>query len=477
VDSRASGSAGVDVAIVGFGFAGLATLAHLVERASQPQRVAVVAEDTSGHGVAYGTRNPAHLLNVPAERMGAWAHSPEDFSRWLRDSPTAERCCALLGVPVPEPEDYAPRALFAHYLDSVRELTVRHAHERGFEIEWITETAERINRDGDVCSVTAGPAAIRARSCVLATGHELRSVFGAPDHPDLHEGPWQLTDSDVAAWDEGPVVLVGTGLTAIDALLSVRSLGFRGRVVAFSRSGQLPRAHRRASHPLELAGVELDTINSLDSLPSLLETFQRAQQLGQDWRIVIDALRPHTSDIWQRFSESDQTEVVRNWSTVWSVHRHRMAPQLAERISEEIGAGQLRIAASRQLITTVRDEHLQIEAELPDGTVELLRPAAVIDCTGPELRWSHSHRTVLRGLLEDETCTPHHTGLGVVADQRLQVAEQLYAIGSALTGQLWESVAVPELRDQAATIAAQLTGVRSGAPARSRDTVPRSRNG
>lgn len=349
----------MDVAIVGFGFAGLATLAHLVDRTAKPLRVAVVAPDASGHGLAYGTRNPAHVLNVLADRMGAWAHAPEDFSRWLRDSSTAERCCESLGVPIPGPEDYAPRALFACYLDSVRELTLRHAHEKGVEILWITATADRLTRDG-----------------------ELR------------------TNETLA----------------------------------------LPRPR----------------VDGIDSLQSLLETIQRTPQLGHDWRVVVDALRPDTPDIWQRFSQSDQAEVARDWSTVWSVHRHRMAPHLADRISEEISTGQLRIAATRQLTATVHDQRLQFDAELPDGTVERLRPAAVIDCTGPELSWSSSRQTLPRRLLQDGICTPHHTGLGIVADDRHQIAERLYAIGSPLTGQLWESIAVPELRDQAATIAAQL---------------------
>ena len=105
-------SPAMDAAIVGFGFAGLATLAHIVAAASEPMRVAIVAGDLSGHGLAYGTREPGHLLNVPADRMGAWAQVPEDFDSWLRTS-AAERCCASLGVAVPATEDYAPRALFA----------------------------------------------------------------------------------------------------------------------------------------------------------------------------------------------------------------------------------------------------------------------------------------------------------------------------------------------------------------------------
>jgi uncharacterized NAD(P)/FAD-binding protein YdhS len=47
---------------------------------------------------------------------------------------------------------------------------------------------------------------------------------------------------------------------------------------------------------------------------------------------------------------------------------------------------------------------------------------------------------------------------GLTADRHHQVAQNLYALGGLLTGQLWETVAVPELRQQAAAIAARLTG-------------------
>jgi uncharacterized NAD(P)/FAD-binding protein YdhS len=183
----------VDVVIVGFGFAGLATLAHLVARTRERLRVAIVASDVSGHGVAYQTREPAHLLNVPADRMGVWAHAPEDFCAWVRTSATAARRCAALGVPVPGPEDYAPRTLFACYLDTVRRLVTRQAHAKGVDVQWVKARAENLTRDGMLWRLTAGSTSLRARSCVLATGNEPRCVFGALDHPDLHEGPWQLT--------------------------------------------------------------------------------------------------------------------------------------------------------------------------------------------------------------------------------------------------------------------------------------------
>ena len=36
--------------------------------------------DAAGRGIAYGTRDRAHLLNVPAGKMSAWPDRPDDFA-------------------------------------------------------------------------------------------------------------------------------------------------------------------------------------------------------------------------------------------------------------------------------------------------------------------------------------------------------------------------------------------------------------
>ena len=79
----------------------------------------------------------------------------------------------------------------------------------------------------------------------------------------------------------------------------------------------------------------------------------------------------------------------------------------------------------------------------------------MIDCTGPQLDWSRSRQPLLRGLLEHGVCARHVTGIGVAADDHHRVAPGIFALGNPLIGQLWESVAIPEIRDQAAVIAAQ----------------------
>ncbi|WP_232006932.1 FAD/NAD(P)-binding protein, partial [Mycobacterium sp. 1245805.9] len=62
------------------------------------------ASGRPGTGAAYGTDDPTHLLNVPAQRMSAWPDDPDHFCRWLD-----ERAVTPL-------EGFAPRLAYGRYL-------------------------------------------------------------------------------------------------------------------------------------------------------------------------------------------------------------------------------------------------------------------------------------------------------------------------------------------------------------------------
>ena len=64
---------GCRVAVIGGGFSGVMTAIHLLWRCIPGERVYLVERgDRVGPGLAYGTYNPRHLVNVRAENMSAF---------------------------------------------------------------------------------------------------------------------------------------------------------------------------------------------------------------------------------------------------------------------------------------------------------------------------------------------------------------------------------------------------------------------
>jgi uncharacterized NAD(P)/FAD-binding protein YdhS len=443
-----------DVAIVGFGFSGLATLINLA-RSARRLRIVIVASDASGHGLAYGTTSPFHRLNVVSEKMGARADDEQDFVAWLRTD-AADDACKRLNVRLPAPDDFAPRPLFARYLDDLRDAALRQLEERGTGVSWMHGRATSISPAARGWRITTTEGELVARSCVLAVGNQPRHVFGDLRHPALHDGPWKLTRSQIPR-DRDRVVLIGSGLTAVDAILSLRALGFGGEVLALSRHGQLPQSHDPKLVPVEIDPSALVDVRTLAEVVSFVSSIRAA---GVDWRAVIDGLRPYTVATWQGFSTEDQQTVIERWASIWSVYRHRMAPDVAARIQHELANGSLRVVTSKRISPIVVDGRLELEIETEAGIVTRLEASAVIDCTGPQLDPSECEEPLLPGLIRDGICQRHQTGLGLSAGPDQQVANRLYGIGSLLTGELWETIAVPELREQAAVIAAAIADTR-----------------
>ena len=109
------------VVVVGGGFSGTMAAAQTLRRASQAgldvKVVLVERRGAIGEGVAYSTREPVHLLNVPAGRMSAWPDRPDDFVRWASRRYGEVR-----------PTDYLPRQWYGEY---VRESLLSTAEEAG----------------------------------------------------------------------------------------------------------------------------------------------------------------------------------------------------------------------------------------------------------------------------------------------------------------------------------------------------------
>ena len=74
------------IAIIGAGFSGVMSAVQLLREAGdRPVQIYLVNRGgRMARGVAYGTRSPVHMLNVPAGRMSALPDEPEHFLRFAQ---------------------------------------------------------------------------------------------------------------------------------------------------------------------------------------------------------------------------------------------------------------------------------------------------------------------------------------------------------------------------------------------------------
>ena len=447
------------IAILGAGFSGSLVAAHLLKTAHRPLTIKLVERrPQAGQGVAYSTTNPRHLLNVSAGKMSAFPDESGHLLRWLNYNRTA-----LAGF-FPDGFDassFIPRAVFGLYIQSILEEAEASAPST-VRLERVSHEAVGIvAQEQGVQVALAGGQSITADRLVLALGNAPAGVSTAAADYLRHAWSWNALDGLEA---DAPVLLVGTGLTMVDMVISLHSRRHRGPIVALSRRGLSPLPHRSAQpYPTFLAPETAPaTVRGL--VRRLRHETDTAAAYGYDWRSVVDALRPITQDLWQQLPRPEQQRFLRHLSPYWDVHRHRIAPEIGDVIQTLRQSGQLSILAGRivnyepvpgGVRVTYRPRHVQATQDL---TV-----SRVIRCTGAQVDYRTSPHPLIASLRDQGLIRPCNLGLGLdtttdgaLLDAHGQRSPWLYTLGTPRKGQLWETTAVPELRQQAQALASTL---------------------
>ncbi|HEY8208956.1 MAG TPA: FAD/NAD(P)-binding protein [Myxococcaceae bacterium] len=431
----------VDVAVVGGGASGVLTAAWLLRMAKRSGpgfRVALIERQARAGGVAYGTRRPEHLLNVPAGRMSADPADPLHFVRWAKGR--------VRGV---APGAFLQRRRYGEYLRWFLENAVR-AAAPGVELVRVRGEAVRVSkgRGGYRVRLRSGRS-LRALWVVLATGNAAPEPLPGVA-PELRargvaiEDPWPASLAKVPV--HGTVVLVGSGLTAVDAIATLRARGHRGRILAVSRHGLLPRPH------LAVAPVREGGLPRERSLRSLLGWLRRS---GDGWRSALDVLRPASSALWRGLAEEERARFLRHLRTRWDVHRHRMPPRLDALLRELLAERRLRVIAGQVVGASPSGREIQVRIRRRGGARPMTVEAELlVNCTGPSPE-SALGAPLMQGLLEDGLASVDTLGLGLrtrggaLLDVRGRATPRLLAVGPLRRGELWETTAIPEIRVQA----------------------------
>ena len=184
--------------------------------------------------------------------------------------------------------------------------------------------------------------------------------------------------------------------------------------------------------------------------------------VGRDGKVksVHVGLRPYTAAMWAALDDKERARFSRHLRPYWDVHRHRLAPEAAERLDRWIKTGALRVVAGRLTCADRAQITWRIRGSAETQSVG---NAVLINCTGPATGLDALSAPVLADLLLKGECRPDPLGLGLdltadgaVLDASGVARADIYAIGPLARGAFWESTAVPDLRSHAADLARDL---------------------
>ena len=440
------------VVIIGGGASGVLLAYQLLRIPGPDLRVTLIEKKPAiGRGVAYSTVRDEHLLNVHAANMSALPDDPDHFWRWLsareQDRPLApDRYC------------FVPRRIYGDYIASLIEAHTSNAGSYG-RLTILRSECVEINETAACVNVTLKDGTCHAGDVVvLATGHDQ-----AVPRSSCHADPW--APSSAPAIDQNATVLVlGTGLTMVDYVSSLLCCGHRGPIVAMSRRGLIPNGHRRVA-PLCIAEADIPFGSSATHLLRWLRgRIDGHVAQGGDWRSVIDAVRPFTQRLWRELPLDARRSFLRHAGAWWDVHRHRMAPDAAARIKSARADGGLSLMAAK--ITAIEPNAggaLVRYRRRGRSETDILQVGKIVDCTGIVRDPRTTANPAVRSLFDQglTRTDPLRIGIDVASNCALInqdgiASERLFAVGPLTRAAFWEIIAIPDIRNQCAALAAHL---------------------
>lgn len=414
-----------------------------------------------GPGLAYTARRPEYLLNVRSQFLSAFPDQPDHFQNWLRL--TSPEICD---------QGFCSRQSYGRYLQQLVSQVLEWPATNGMRFQWHNQAARAVTVAADGTSATVSlnnGTNVTSDFVVLALGNfppppPVRHTTEYLQHHTYHGNPWaQGALRNIGTHDS--VLLIGTGLTAVDVLLGLRADGHQGPVTTVSGHGRWPAAHQlqSASYPDFYAA----DLHGADTVLAVLQVVRRhirlAQAQGLNWRAVLDVLRPHLGAIWMGWPLAEQARFLRHLAGMWSVARHRSPPQNMVLLEEMFLSGQVRQETGRVRNIEPLAEELRVTVQHGMQPPRQLVARHVITCTGPLLDYNRIQEPLVAELRASGHLQPDTLRLGIQTDPHgalLNTAgapsEVLFTLGPSRRPAFFESTAVPELREQAVALAQEL---------------------
>lgn len=459
-----------DILIVGGGLSGAMLAAQLLRLPGKRSVLVIEPRAELGRGEAYSAVELGHTLNGNAARMSVDPDNADDLTQWLTEHIEAGGWPESDQQHVPISELFPPRGLFGVYVQqrlteaqavgALNGSTVEHVRAEVVDLEVLDDSVRLTLSDGQ---------RLQGAYAVLATG-----MFPAARTPQTQSSgvnaaaldPW-----DVAAMrqldPQSTVLIIGSGLTMVDAVVSLEQARHRGPINVFSRHGLLPHVRRQPPAWVDFLAEDATLRTPRQLVRELRRHCRDAIARGIDWQAPLDTVRAHIGRLWNQATDAQRRQFVRHVRPWWESHHHRSPPLSAELVARLHGEGRLHIEAAsfKGLAPSTHGDNVSLYIRRRGETeTSVVSGAALINSSGIEYDWRRVARPLPRQLLARGLIQPGPLALGIAAaadgavmDAKGDVSDRLFAMGPPLRGMWWESTAVTDVASQAKALATRLT--------------------
>jgi uncharacterized NAD(P)/FAD-binding protein YdhS len=457
----------VDISIIGAGFSGTLVLANLVKETQGNCSIAIIDHlESFNKGIAYNPSSSMFLLNVATKRMSAFPEDPDHFLNWVCKQNEFELFSreALAN-------SFLPRDIYRQYLSSIWSETLSLAKSKNIQVECIYSFAKNIFTTDEIYLIeTENGETIRTKQLVLATGNQTPSNRILKNklevtHPRYFQNPWKHEAINNFESDLN-ILIVGNGLTMVDTTLGLVENHFQNKIYAVSPNGfnVIPHLHNNIAYSIDL-NLEDPEFSLTHLLRKVNAEVKKLSQLGITSEPVVDALRSKTQEIWKKLTVDEKRSFMRHLRHIWGVSRHRIAPHVYRKIQNLRINKKLAVIAGE--IHKISDQGTHLEVTLfnkKSKKIKTIKVSRIINCTGPQTNLKESENQLLHKLFMEGFLSQDELNLGTridlstyeIINSTNQVVPCFFTLGVNLKGELWESVAVPELKVQAKEVAHQM---------------------
>jgi len=448
-----------EISIIGGGASGTLLVINLIKQYQTGKlTINLIEKDLSrfNRGIAYSTKDLSHLLNVRVEGMSIFPDEPEHFYNWL-----LSKDYKLESL---DKSSFVSRKIYGDYLT---DNFIKYVNNKNSNIiiniiqDEVTDVVPSLDKY-EIQFLDSKN--IKSDIVILAFGNITESEINILKYKNVknyYRSPW-TTDffDEIKSTDD--ILILGSGLTAIDVITTLHNKKHSGIIYSISRRGFRPISHELFSkYPdfsNEFLGKDLNGIFSI-----VKKHIKLSKENGYNIRSVIDSMRPYTPKLWKSFSESDKSRFLRHLNNMWNSIRHRLPNKTDDIINNLVSNGQLVFLTGN--ITEVNEGDI-LNVKINDKKFKIdnasINVNSIINCIGPESNYNKINMPLIKNMLKSSLIENTFNNISITTEDHLILNKgdyssgNLFGIGPVLKGEFFESTAIPEIRVQAKNLASRI---------------------